>query len=180
MFVLVTIFFLSGTGKCICCGGKFPVWELFLIKPWVCVCLLSSSGWSVEHWLYLISICATSGLWASVTFSCPGVWPSLLQLQPLSISGTDRGGTTGIRQPHIFPSAYSNREEQVSPWDLIIWLHVCDSFSHAHIKCFPWSLNCSAQPVIVLSLNFTSWPFCFQFPFHLLIRLILSPSPPRF
>lgn len=138
MFVLVITFVLSGTGKCICCGRNFSVWELFLIKLWVCVCLLSSSGWSVENWLYLISIwlppvgfellppsavllcdlpscscCPSQHLWY---WQRRGKWHQTAP--PPSICLKQQGGTSCTLGPR-----------NLAPY-------VCDSFSHVHIKWF--------------------------------------------
>lgn len=128
-----------------------------------CICLLSSSGWSAEHWLYLISIRATSGLWASVTFSCAGVCPSLLQLQPLSASLvlTEEGqlASDSLTSFHLPIATARNKCH-------LIWLCACDrALTLFILDGFPWSLHCSAQPVTVLSLNFTSWPFALSFLF---------------
>ena len=134
-----------------------------------------------EHWLYLICICTTSGLRASVTHLrlCQCLTFPPAAAAALIISGTERGWIVGIRQPHS-PSICLRGRNKFHR-DLIIWPHVHDrALSMFILNCFPWSLRRSAQPVTVLSLSFACQPLCpqFMFPFHLLARLILSSSPP--
>ena len=76
------------------------------------------------------------------TCSCARVWPSLLQLQPLSAPPVpNEDGWFASESPALPPSTYSNREEQVSqgPNDLAVcaWHGVSSMFT---LNCFPWSL----------------------------------------